>query len=895
MFIYKRIQILLAGLVLIGFGGCRANPGAGAAVDRQPDFAFAQIRDGSSCTASIDLNGSWQFKATDEEEWMEAEVPSTVWTDLLRVGRIEDPFYRDNELKVQWVEKKEWEYRRSFEVGEAFLENDRIILDCRGLDTVADIYVNASLMASTQNMFIEYEFDIKPFLSVGENEIHIVFRSIIDWDREQVATEPKVTWTNSKGRTFFSRKEASDFGWDWGVRLVTCGIWRSIRLAAYDEGRITGLGIRQDLQNAEQAKLTIQADIEQFVPGAQTLSLQVLLDEQIIAQTDVPVRGHRVDAILNIQNPQLWWPNGWGDQPLYTVLAMLIDGDREVHRKKIKTGLRTVELVRETDTQGESFGFKVNGHLIFCKGANWVPADALPDRLTEEHYLQLLSSCKVANMNMIRLWGGGLYEPDIFYEYCDENGIMIWHDFMFAVGPFIANESYLTNVRAEITNVVRRLRHHPSIVLWSGNNECESNMSGGQGWIQMHEAVNWQEYDRVFNETIPQIVALSDPDRPYWPSSPHHPLDRDKVNPDWETSSGDAHLWDVWHGGEPFAWYEQNLDFRFISEFGFQSLPDMETIRSFTAPGDRYFASYVLDHHNKCGKIGAPRPGNQRIAAYMTELFKLPNSIENWVYVSQIMQAEAMKIATEGYRRNFPHTTGALYWQLSDNWPTISWSSIDYFGRWKALHYFARRFFNPVLVTGLVEGARVSIWGVNDRLEPVVAELQWTLARFDGTEVSRGAQNVELPANSSTLLAALDLSDQVAENPKHQTYRKDSYENRSKYYLAYTLVDGEQELSSNVTFFAPPKCLALVEPNLSYHVEREGDETYVIVRADQFAAYVALGLNQGYARFSDNFLHLLPGEEREFRVTEYAGSQRRLKEQLFVMSLVDSYGNAGYE
>jgi beta-mannosidase len=882
-------------LSLLWCGGCQPEPGEADAGAPQPSYAFTQIRDGSSFSASIDLDGAWEFRATDEDEWMKAVVPSTVWTDLLRVGRLKDPFYRDNELKVQWVEKKEWEYRRSFFVEEEFLTHDHIILDCRGLDTITEIYVNAALAATTQNMFIEYEFDIKPFLRVGKNEIQVVFRSIFEWDKKQVASEPKVTWTNSKGRTFFSRKEASDFGWDWGVRLVTCGIWRSIRLAAYDGGRISGLGIQQDLKNPEHAELGIVADIEQFVQDELSLSLQVLLDDQVVSQTEVPVIDHQVNATLSIENPKLWWPNGWGEQPLYTVLAVLMSGEREVHRLEKRIGLRTVQLEREKDERGETFAFRINGKLIFCKGVNWVPADALPDRLTESHYRQLLSSCKEAHMNMIRLWGGGLYEPDIFYEYCDANGIMIWHDFMFAVGPFIANEAYLANVREEITNVVKRLRHHPSIVLWSGNNECESNMSGGQGWIKKHVAVNWQEYDRVFHETIPQTAALYDPDRPYWPSSPHHPLDRNKQGSDWESASGDAHLWNVWHGAEPFVWYENNLDFRFISEYGFQSLPDMETIRAFTAPGDRYFASYVLDHHNKCGKIGAPRPGNQRIAAYMAEMFTLPDSFEDWVYVSQIMHGEAMKIATEAYRRNFPQTTGALYWQLNDNWPTISGSSIDYFGRWKALHYFARRFFQPVLVTGHVDGTTVSIRGVNDRLEPVGAELQWTLGRFDGTDVSHGTQIVELPANSSTLLAALDLSGEVAENPKHQTYRKDSYENRSKYYLAYRLVNGEQELSSNVSFFVPPKYLALVEPNLSYHVAREGDETYVIVRADQFAAYVALGLKQGYARFSDNFFHLLPGEERELRLVEYEGSQRRLKEQLRVMSLANSYGNAGYE
>ena len=871
--------------------GCRSGDEEEAANGggELPRLAFAQNRDGSSCADTIDLNGPWQFKATDEEQWQEALVPSTVWTDLLRVGRLEDPFYRDNELKVQWVEKKEWEYRRTFQVDSAFLRHDRIILDCRGLDTITEIYINGSLVAETCNMFIEHEFDVKPYLQPGENRVHIIFRSIIEWDRQQVASEPKVTWTNSKGRTFFSRKEGSDFGWDWGVRLVTCGIWRSIRLAAWDVGRITDLGVRQDLSDPARARLQVTAEVKQYADRALDLVLQILLNDEVVSGAEAPVAGSKVKATLRVEDPQLWWPNGWGEQPLYTVVASLMDGDTEVHRKSIKIGLRTVELVREPDERGETFGFKINGELIFCKGINWVPADALPDRLTEKHYLHLLSSCKAAHMNMIRLWGGGLYEPDIFYEYCDENGIMIWHDFMFAVGPFIANESYLANVETEITDVVRRLRHHPSIVLWSGNNECESNMGGGQSWIQEYDAVTWREYDKIFNELIPRTAARYDPDRLYWPSSPHHPLDRDKRNPDWETGSGDAHIWDIWHGGEPFSWYTENLDFRFLSEYGFQSLPDMETIRAFTAPGDRYFPSYVLDHHNKCGKQGNPRPGNTRIARYMANLFNLPTDLENWIYVSQVMHAEGMKVGTEAFRRNFPHTTGALYWQLNDNWPTISGSSIDYYGRWKALHYFAGRFFSPVLVSSLVQGTKVSIWGVNDRLKPVIAQLEWTLARFDGDEVKQGTQEVELPANSSTLIAQLDFEEEVGENPEHGTYRKESYENRSRYYLSYRLVGAKRVLSSDVAFFVPPKYLQLEKPHLKCKIKSMDGQLIVTVSADGFAAYVALGLKNGYARFSDNYFHLLPGETRRVEVIEAEVPDQEFRKQFLLKSLVDSY------
>lgn len=885
MFVNRLIkQLPWVGLLMI----CLYFPKAAYSneVKSNSTFAFARIADTESIAAVIDLNGAWQFKATDEDKWSEARVPGTNWTDLLRVGRLEDPFYRDNELKVQWVEKKEWEYRRSFKVDESFLNHDKIILDCRGLDTIAEIFLNGTLVAQTQNMFIEYEFDVKPLLKIGDNQIHIIFRSILEWDKKQVESDPRVTWTSIKGRLFFTRKEGSDFGWDWGVRLITCGIWRSIRLAAYDVGRITDLAARQDLSNSKKALLDITTEIERFVTKKLDLEVNVLLEGKVVSQTKASVSGEKVNKKIAIENPKIWWPNGWGDQPFYTILAKLMIGKKVAHEKKIRIGLRTIEIVREKDARGETFGIKVNKHLIFCKGVNWVPADALPDRLTEDHYVHLLRSCKEANMNMIRLWGGGLYEPEIFYEYCDENGIMIWHDFMFAVGPYIANQSYLENVRQEITNVVRRLKHHPCIALWCGNNEQESSMPE---WVQQHETVTWEDFDKIFYEVIPKTAAFYDPDRPYWPGSPHHPLDREKKTSDWETASGDAHLWDVWHGGQPFSWYNQNVDFRFISEFGFQSLPTMETIRSFTIPEDRYFASHVLDHHNKAGKKPNENVGNERIARYMSTMFKMPSGFENWIYVSQVMHGEGMKIGVEGYRRNYPQTTGALYWQLNDNWPTISGSSMDYYGRWKALHYMARHFFNPILVSGLVDGMRVKLWGVNDLLKEKPATLKWTLGRFDGTEVKHGEKQVVLPANNSTVIAELDFEQEVGENPEFITYRKDSYENRRQYYFMYELVQGKDILSSNISFFVPQKYFALENPKLKYDFQKVNGQLIVNISAERFAAYVELGLKESYTRFSDNYFHLLPEKTKAVKIIESEVSDTELMKQLYVKSLVDSY------
>lgn len=854
--------------------------------------AFALVAGTESVAGAIDLNGAWQFKATEEETWMDACVPGAVHSDLIRAGRLPDPFYRDNEFKVQWVERQEWEYRRSFRADAEFLAHERIMLDCRGLDTIAEIYLNGSLVAQTQDMFVEHEFDVKRWLQIGENEIHIVFRSILEWNKRQVAAEPRVMWEDEKGNYYCARKSGADFGWNWGLRVLGCGIWRPIRLVAHDTARIADLWVRQDLRDPKRALLQVNVQVERFDGQELALEIQALFGGQVVSQMTIPSASTSVQAQIAIDNPKLWWPNGWGEPALYTVVATLKTSQADIHSRRIRIGLRMVELVQEQDERGQTFGFKVNGHTIFCKGANWIPAGALRDRLTVAHYRHLLSSCRETHMNMLRVWAGGVYEPDCFYDLCDELGIMLWQDFMFACGPYLATASYLENVSDEVANVVRRLRHHPSIVLWCGNNEQESDMPK---WVRRWQTVTWEDFDQVFYETIPRAAGRCDPDRPYWPGSPHHPLDRKAEKPDHESASGDAHLWEVWHGDQPFSWYVEHLDYRFVSEFGFYSLPTMETIRSFTAPDDRHLSSLVMDLHNKTGRKSRHNEdlGNVTIARYLASMFKMPNGFENWVYLSQVMHGEGVKVAVEAYRRNAPRTTGALYWQLDDNWPTISGSSMDYFGRWKALQYMARHFFNPVLVCGWVEGANVKIWGVNDHLQQMPCTLEWALARFDGGQIERGAQPAALPANGSSLLAELDLTRTVGEDPEHTTYRDTSYANRAQYYLAFRLVQGECVLSSNVCFFAPFKYLTLEQPQLSWQVAKENDGLVVTLAAERFAAFVEMGLAEGYARFSDNYFYLLPGEPKKVQIVECNLTEQEVRRQFYVKSLFHSYAGGG--
>ena len=416
-------------------------------------------------------------------------------------------------------------------------------------------------------------------------------------------------------------------------------------------------------------------------------------------------------------------------------------------------------------------------------------------------------------------------------------------------------------------------------------------MAGGQRWVERYEGVDWENYDKIFHEVIPNTVLQLDPDRPYWPSSPHHPLDREKTHPDWETGSGNVHTYEVWGGERDFSAFDEMGQYRFVAEFGLQSLPDMETIRSFTAPEDRYFSSRIIDHHEKSG--GPYRPGSiigtTKIAGLVGDLFLAPKDMENWVYVSQLMHAEGMRRGCEAMRRNFPVTTGALYWQIDDNWPVVSGSGMDYFGRWKALQYEAKRFFSPVMVSAEIGDEDVRLFGINDLMEDIDAELEWELGRFDGGGVVRsGRMEVVLPANASTLLTELDFPE-IVENPDFITYRKFCYENRSRHYLAYSLVRGDEVLSSNAVFFVKPKYLQLEDPGLRWRMERDGDGPVVSVSADRFAAFVRLGVEHGYARFSDNFFHLPPGRTKAVRVLDSEIDPESLEEALFVKSLVDSY------
>ena len=834
---------------------------------------MTQSEVGRSGLIKEDLGGEWWLRqAAEEKEAIPARVPGCVHTDLLAAGKIDDPFYRGNEDRLQWISECDWIYARSFDTSSEILSHDRVLLRCEGLDTLATVTLNGERVGQGDNMFRTWEFRVKDVLKEAENELEITFASPVGYIRERNARRTLPEWGGSrepKGRAWL-RKEPCNFGWDWGPVLVTSGIWRPISLLAFSAARLTDVKIRQR-QDANSAVLTVTATAEVFAEAELTATFTIRFGEQIVAEQSIPLAAGKASARLTVEQPSLWWPNGMGEQPLYDVAVLLRDVDgNTIDEVSRRIGLRTLGLDRHPDQWGESFQFVVNGVPFFAKGANWIPADAFAARMTRERYDGLLRSATEANMNMLRVWGGGIYENDIFYDLCDELGICVWQDFMFACAAYPTfDEHFMRTVRFEAEDNVRRLRHHPCLALWCGNNELEMGLVG-EDWSDT--TMSWRDYGKLFDELLPAVVKELDPDRDYWPSSPHSPCgDRSDFN---SPSCGDAHLWSVWHGRQPFEWY-RTCEHRFNSEFGFQSFPEPKTVSGYTEPGDRNITSYVMEHHQRSDI------GNNLIMQYMLEWFRLPTSFDMTLWLSQVLQGMAIKYAVEHWRRAAPRGMGTLYWQLNDTWPVASWSSIDYHGRWKALHYMARRFFAPVLVSGVeeVEAGKVYLHVTSDLSDPLAAELAWTLSDLQGGRIDADTISVDAGPRQSAQVASLDLKQHLEHHGARDLL------------LWLELREGDRPLSSNLVLFARPKRLDLPEPDIRTRVEETGEGHFAVtLEATKPALWAWLSLRDADARWSDNFVSLRPGKPTTVTLAPVdAMTREQIESALVVSSLVDTY------
>ena len=850
----------------------------------------------------IALDHGWQSRQINSAEqdaeigWLPATVPGDVHLDLLANKKIPDPFFRDNEAKLQWIENESWEYRLKFEATPALLARTNVDLVFDGLDAASTVYVNGVQVLAADNMFRIWRVPVKAHLHAGSNLLRVVFPSPVKAAAEIAARDPWQTKTGTAPKTYI-RKAAYEYGWDWGPRFVTSGIWRPVRIEAWDKVRIADFAIYQRDVSGEVAHLNAEVEVEAATAGPARITVNY--HQAGVPVTGMPVfvtsaanlhAGRNVISLpIEIRKPKLWYPAGYGDQPLYDFTAQLGVTGQWAELRTAKAGLRAIILDRHPDKWGRSFQLVVNGIPIFAKGADVIPFDSFPARVKTADYRRILESARDANMNMVRHWGGGYYETEEFYSICDELGIMVWQDFQFGNDWQPGTYAFKLNVEAEADDQVRRQRNHPSIVVWCGNNETEMALNWN-GRAKLPTDVKfqmWQDYITEFSGILTRVVARLAPGTPYWPSSPS--ADYEEVSPKYHT--GDDHIWDVWHGRVPFSTYETHHS-RFVTEYGFQSFPEMKTIEAFTQPEDRtgIFTPVMLAHQKN-------NEGNSIIHDYLLKDYPEPKDFPSFLYVSQVLQAEGIKIGAEHFRRSRPETMGSIFWQLNDCWPVASWSSIDYYGHWKALQYYARRFYAPILISPHVEEGSLKVYIVSDLTNKQGGRLVVRLMDFDGKVLLKEDRVVSVEPLSSSVYLDWSLR-KLADAGVADT---------SRVFVSAQLGSADATISSNIAYLAPTKEIHLKPATLKVDVvdvssgtgapilveNLKGKSAYTIrVSSPVLARSVYLSFGNLDVNISDNYFDLLPGETVEITATS-ATSLDALKSQLKVISLTDAFATGG--
>jgi len=694
----------------------------------------------------ISLDGTWQFREADSDAWQPGQVPGCVQMDLMALDQLPDPFYRTNEVETIKLEHKNWVYRRAFDLDHETVEADMVELVFEGVDTIAEIYLNDTYLAQIENMFMPFRFDVTDLLRVGENELTVRLLSPVDLPLAlQRNSGLKLTATSDQARNYI-RKAQYSYGWDWGPRIAQVGIWRSVYLDVSDRARLYDPYVGTEAISKDAALVRASVSVDLCACTEADLEFAISRDGQLVAQGSVvsapTPEGAGGELLLSILQPELWWPSGMGTQPLYDLtVRALVDGD-VVDEVTARFGIRTVSLLQEADAEGRSFVLAINGVRVFCKGANWIPADSLLPRVTAQDYEELIQLAADANMNMLRIWGGGIYEDPAFYQACDKLGIMVWQDFMYACAQYPDELDWFADLAEdEARAVVASLRNHPSIVLWCGNNE--NNWGFADWW---HTGVPKFEGNYIYREILPQVCAELDPSRPYWVSSPYG---GDSPN---GMEEGDRHSWDVWSGWRDYAGYLQDTG-RFISEFGFQAMPCWKTVLSYTEPEDRRLFSPVMMSHQKMVD------GNERLLRFLAGRIGLPKDLQSFVYLTQFNQAEAIRTGVEHWRKRRFRTSGALYWQFNDCWPVASWACLDYYRRKKALWYASRRFYADVLPILRFENDTVTLSADSDRLEEATGQATVIAYDLKGSVRAQHTVEVSLLANAVTPLRTFSLSE----------------------------------------------------------------------------------------------------------------------------------------
>ncbi len=793
---------------------------------------------------TAEIHSGWQMRQVGWEEFLPASVPGSVYHDLMQNGKMDDPFWRDNFPKALKRMDHDYEYKTEFAADKALLKSDAVLLRFEGIDTVADVFLNGEKLGHTENMHRTFEFEVKDLLKEEGNELRVLLHSPTRFIKEEY--KHNVADGSEEAMVGFAnlRKTHCMFGWDWGPRLPDAGLWRPVKFLGIEKARVDSVYVTQ---KHEDGKVTLHFDVDADVYDREALmGYTVLITDPDGKET--LCKGSPEEIV--IERPQLWWPNGFGAQPLYTVEVRLYAGGKQVDAWKKRIGLRTLTMHIEKDAYGESFAHEVNGVQVFAMGADYIPEDSIFPRINEARTRELLRQCKEAHFNTIRVWGGGYYPDDWFYDACDEMGLMVWQDFLFACAVYNLTDEFEDNIRAEFADNIKRLRHHASLALWCGNNEMEMFVERGL-WVKT--PIQKSDYVKMYEYILPKVLKELDPQTFYWPASPSSGGGFDDPN---GFDRGDVHYWDVWHGNVPFTDYRRYY-FRYLSEFGFQSFPSVETVKTFALPEDCNPFSYVMEKHQR------NNAANGKIMNYLYQTYLYPTSFDAFVYASQLLQADAIRYGVEHFRRNRGRCMGAIYWQLNDCWPVISWASIDYCGRWKALHYAAKRFFRPLTLScaeeglltqnpninferyeyeenALKKGMRLCV--ENETMLSHTVEVTWQLRRADASVIRQGRETVTVEPLSSKWLEYEDFAG------------ADTFGD----YIAYQMTENGAPAASGTALFCAPKHFRFADPQLALRVE--GDE--IVVTAAAYARSVQILNADDTLKLSDNFFDMNAGETR---------------------------------
>ncbi len=795
-------------------------------------FAFISCEEAPNETLS--LNGDWQFSEDGKIDWKTAEVPGTVQADLLKLGEIPNPFFKNNEDSIQWISEKNWQYKKQFSISEETLKKTKHFLKFEGLDTYAEVFLNDSLILSANNAFRSWEVDVSDALK-AENKLLVVFKSP---DSIEKSEAEKLDYELPGGNRVFSRKPQYQYGWDWAPTIKTMGIWRNISLMSYDIARAKDIFLETKSISDSLAEIVAKFEIETVNQEEITLKITNQNTSEIFSSTFKTNLGQSEFQVpFTIKNPKLWWTHNLGEPFMYDIQIELIHNGNVLETYSKKLGVRSIELVTEKDSIGESFYFKLNGKPVYMKGSNYVPQQMLEAKIDQEKYTKLVDDVVSANMNMLRVWGGGIYEDSFFYQLCDAKGILVWQDFMFACAMYPGDAAFLENVKLEAIENIKQLRGHPSIALWCGNNE---NSEGWQRWgwqdgkMEAQKQEIWANYYAVFNHILPRAVDSLSPNISYWESSPKYGRGDKRYQ-----LEGDAHDWWVWHDGYPFEHFEEEVP-RYMSEFGFQSYPSVETIKYATGRDSVSLNDPLFANHQKHAR------GFQIIDDYMARDFPVPQNAEDYVYMSQLLQAYGISKGIHAQRRAKPYNMGTLYWQLNDCWPAVSWSSIDYLGNWKALHYQAKKACENVLISTEQKNDSLNIFVVNDTFDTISDSLSLKLIDFEGNIIYENRISVESPQNSSEILFSLPLKN-------------------LKFDKSFCVLKVNFGQSEYLHYFVSPKDLKLTkdkkETEISIEIDKTKEGFRVTLSSKTLQKNVFL-MTDTKGKFEDNFFDLLPNESK---------------------------------